>query len=151
MEKNISLDESDFMGIFDYSQDFAMNVLNNFKEHIPSQEPLKSRIKIGLACQQLSLTIKYLIHSTNCIDQICFKQATLDYDEILIHNLIQISHTTTKNRLGSQALKAVTKGGFFIKLLLEIFKAKDLEEAYEKSAEISLISDIIYQCKEGVA
>jgi hypothetical protein len=136
--------EDNILGIFDYGTDFDMNILNGVKENIDEKKFSKRLVRIGIFARQLSSTLKYIIHGTNCLDKICVRKMADDYDEVLVQNLSQIAHMATKNRISNQTLRSMMKNDFIVQLFTSIMSAKTFDEVYFKSAEIALICDILY-------
>lgn len=136
--------EDNILGIFDYGNEFDMNILNGIKENIDEKRFSKRLVRIGIFARQLSATLKYIIHATNCLDKICVRKMADDFDEVLLQNLSQIAHIATKNRISNQALRSMMQNDFVVHLLTSIMNAKTLEDVYFKNAEIALISEILY-------
>lgn len=66
------------------------------------------------------------------------------YDEYLIQNLSQIAHIAAKNRISNQALRSLLMNDFIMQVFTSIMQAKTAEEVSFKTAEIALISEILY-------
>jgi len=139
--------EDKMVGIFDYGEDFEMNILNGLTEGLSDLNVDKKRIRIGIFARQLSYTLKYIVHSINCIDKICVRKMAEDYNEVLIQNLTQIAHLASKNRVANQALRSVMINDFVIQLFTSFIGAKTPDEVLDKAAEIALVSDILYNSK----
>lgn len=136
--------EDNILGIFDYGEDFEMNILKSVSEKMKDQKLNVKRVRLGLFAKQLSTTIKYIVHATNCIDKICVKKIAENYDEGLIQNLSQISHISAKNRISNHALRSVLINDFMMQIFTSIMQAKTPDEVSFKTAEIALISEILY-------
>lgn len=144
-EEMKAFSEDNMLGIFDYCEDFDMNILNSIKDITKEKRFSLNKARLGIFARQLSATLKYIVHTINSIDIICVKVMAEDYNEILLQNLTQIAYIANKNRISNQALRAVMINEFGMQLMVSIMSAKTPEEVSNKSAEIALASDIIYQ------
>lgn len=136
--------EDNILGIFDYGSEFDMSILNGIKENIDEKRFSKRLVRIGIFARQISTSLKYIVHATNCLDKICVRKMADDYDERLLQNLSQIAHIATKNRISNQALRSLMHNDFVVQLLTSVMTAKTFDDVYFKNAEIALISEILY-------
>jgi len=139
--------EDNMAGLFDYCEEFEMNILNSIKDTLKGKNFSEKKVRLGILARQLSSTLKYIIHAINALDIICVKHMAEDYNEILLLNLTQIAHIVNKNRVSNQALKSLMVNDFVMQLLISIMASKNAEEVANKSAEITLAAEIIYQSK----
>ena len=139
--------EDNMLGIFDYCQDTHMNILNSIKDKFDTKQVSLKMVKTGIYARQLSATLKYVVHAINTIDHMCVKHMAEVYDETLLQDLTQLAHISNKNRVSNQALRALVINEFVMQLLVSIMSAKTVDEIINKSAEITLVCEIIYQSK----
>ncbi len=147
-EHSQSFNEDNIFGIFDNCPNMDMNILNSLKETSNTSHRFSNKmIRVGIFSRQLALTLKYIIHAINAIDLICVRQMADNYDEVMLINLTQVAHIANKNRISNQALRSLMINDYFMQLMVAIMSAKSAEEIVDKTGEIAMVAEIIYQGK----
>ena len=137
--------EDNMFGIFDNCPNFEMNILNGLKDIENGHRIPVKMIRVGVFARQLSASLKYIVHAINAYDLICVRHMADNYDEVMLINLTQLARISNKNRISNQALRSLMINELFMQLLIAIMSAKNVEEVSDKSGEIAMAAEIIYQ------